>query len=136
MLALQKFIKNHPENWEQKLTSKPYCLKISRDLGVICFNYNMLDSDFSQAIVKEARGLCLYENTFEVACHSFDKFFNYGEPNAAVLEWKSVKAQEKIDGTLMKLWFNKVTNSWTLSTNKTIDAEKSVYCRCSFTNFL
>lgn len=125
MLTIQKFIKDHPGNWEQKLTSKPYCLKISRDLGVICFSYNMSDSDFSQPIVKEARGLCLYENTFEVACHSFDKFFNYGESNAAVLEWKSVKAQEKIDGTLMKLWFNKVTNSWTLSTNKTIDAKKA-----------
>lgn len=125
MLTIQKFIKDHPENWEQKLNSKPYCLKISKDLGVICFSYNMLDSDFSQPIVKEARGLCLYESTFEVACHSFDKFFNYGESNAAVLEWKSVKAQEKIDGTLMKLWFNKVTNSWVLSTNKTIDAKKA-----------
>ena len=105
MLKIQEFISKH-KNWERMLSEKPYCLKISRDCGVVGFMYNMLESDFSEKIVQEARGLWLYEDTFEVACHSFDKFFNYGEEHAAKLDWDTVEVQEKIDGSLMKLWFN------------------------------
>ncbi len=124
MLKIQEFINKH-KNWEQLLSEKPYCLKISHDCGVVGFVYNMLDSDFSEKIVQEARGLWLYEDNFEVACHSFDKFFNYGEEHAAKLDWDTVEVQEKIDGSLMKLWFNKRTQEWMLSTNGTIDSRKA-----------
>lgn len=89
MLKIQEFIIKH-KKWEQLLSEKPYCLKISHDCGVVGFMYNMLDSDFSEKIVQEARGLWLYEDTFEVACHSFDKFFNYGEEHAAKLDWDTL----------------------------------------------
>lgn len=125
MLKIQEFIIKH-KKWEQLLSEKPYCLKISHDCGVVGFMYNMLDSDFSEKIVQEARGLWLYEDNFEVACHSFDKFFNYGEEHAAKLDWDTVEVQEKIDGSLMKLWFNKRTQEWMLSTNGTIDARKAL----------
>lgn len=125
MLKIQEFIIKH-KKWEQLLSEKPYCLKISHDCGVVGFMYNMLDSDFSEKIVQESRGLWLYEDNFEVACHSFDKFFNYGEEHAAKLDWDTVEVQEKIDGSLMKLWFNKRTQEWMLSTNGTIDARKAL----------
>lgn len=125
MLKIQEFIIKH-KKWEQLLSEKPYCLKISHDCGVVGFMYNMLDSDFSEKIVQEARGLWLYEDNFEVACHSFDKFFNYGEEHAAKLDWDTVEVQEKIDGSLMKLWFNKRTQEWMLSTNGTIDSRKAL----------
>lgn len=125
MLILQQFIRQHPDNWETLLQQKPYCLKITRGAGVVGFNYNMLESNFSEKIVQEARGLWLYEDNFEVACHSFDKFFNYGEANAANIDWDCAEVQEKIDGSLMKLWFNKRTREWMLSTNGMIDSRKA-----------
>lgn len=124
MLELQKFIQEHSD-WENLLKQPPYCLKISYDCEVVGFNYNQIESDFSNLIVQEARGIWLYRYTYDVACHSFDKFFNYGEQYAANVDWSTAEVQEKIDGSLMKVWFNKITKEWMLSTNGTIDACKA-----------
>lgn len=136
MLAIQYFIK-HNKDWEEKLSKPPFCLKITRDLGVIGFMYNHITSDFSELYVREARGLWLYENTFEVACHSFDKFFNYKEPYADNINWivGEPEVEEKIDGSLMKVWYNKTLNDWILSTNGTIDATKATTGDALFPTF-
>lgn len=55
-LKLIEFIKDH-NNWEELLQQEPYCLKIKRDNNYIIFNYNQIMSDFSNSIVKEARGI-------------------------------------------------------------------------------
>lgn len=124
MLALQNFIKENPD-WEDQLKNPPFCLKINRDCGVIGFNYNQIDSSFSLPIVQESRGVWLYGDNFSVACHSFDKFFNYGEPYADKIDWSTSQVQEKIDGSIMKVWFNRIANKWMISTNGTINAENA-----------
>lgn len=85
------------------------------------FKYSQIDSDFSEEIVREARGIILsYGNgTWRIVRLAFDKFFNVHEPYAAEINWNSVKITEKIDGSIMTLWWDK---EWHLSTNATIDA--------------
>jgi hypothetical protein len=58
-----------------------------------------------------------------VVCRGFDKFFNYGEGNAATIDWSTAQVQEKIDGSLIKVWGYK--GEWKVSTNGCIDAEKA-----------
>ena len=122
MLKLVEFIKSH-NNWEELLSQSPYALKISRDNGYIMFKYNQIESDFGYQLVREARGIILREKDWKVVCRPFDKFFNYGEPNAAEIDWSHVKVTEKIDGSLVKLWWNGV---WHWSTNGTINARKAI----------
>lgn len=121
-LNLIEFINNH-KDWEKLLSEKPYCIKIKRDGGYIMFNYDQIESDFSLDIVKECRGIILRESDFKIVCFPFTKFFNIDEPYASDIDWSSVKVQEKVDGSLIKLWCD--NGIWNLSTNGCIDAFKA-----------
>lgn len=121
-LKIRNFILSH-DNWEELLQAPPYNLTISRDEGYIMFKYSQIDSDFNDPIVQEARGIIFKESNWECVCHAFNKFGNYGESYVEELDWDSVKVLEKIDGSLLKLFYD--NNSWHISTNGTIDAFKS-----------
>ena len=132
MLYLKEFIKNNPLFWEESLSNEPYHLNIKREDGYCIFNYNQIKSDFSNPIVCEARGIILDElDGFKVVCRGFDKFFNFGETHAASLDWTSAKITEKIDGSIIKLWFSERLNRIMWSTNGTIYAER---CPVMFPN--
>ena len=120
---LLKFIQNNPNDWEEKLSSDPYNLKISRDGPYVMFKYNQLSSDFSNPIVREARGIIFREDNWKCVRRAFDKFFNYGEPNAAEVDWSTARVQTKYDGSLVSAWFD--DRKWHYSTNGTIDVYKA-----------
>lgn len=123
MLKIQEFILAH-ENWRELLADAPYNLKISEDDGFVLFKYNQIASDFREEICKEARGLILdSQDNFRVVRYAFKKFFNVDESYAAKLDWDSAVASEKIDGSIMSVWFAR--GQWHLSTNGTIDAFKA-----------
>lgn len=118
-LKLMEFIKNN-KNWEELLQEEPYYLKIQRENDYIIFNYNQIMSDFANPIVKESRGIIFEDKTFRIVCFPFVKFFNVDEPNAAQIDWESARVQEKIDGSLIKLWYD--NDCWNVSTNGCINA--------------
>ncbi len=120
-LELRDFILSH-DNWEELLTTDPYNLKISRDSGYIMFKYNQLSSDFTIPLVQEARGIIFRESNWECVCFPFMKFGNYGESYCPNIDWSTASVQEKVDGSLIKLWYD---NGWHISTNSTIDAFKA-----------
>ena len=123
MLKIQEFIFAH-ENWRELLADAPYNLKISEDDGYVLFKYNQIASDFNEEICKEARGLILdAQDNFRVVRYAFKKFFNVDEGFAAKLDWDTAVATEKIDGSIMSVWFAR--GKWHLSTNGTIDAFKA-----------
>lgn len=120
-MELIKFIKEH-DNWKELLQEKPYCLEIKEDEGYTLLKYNQINSNFNEPIVKECRGIILDSNN-RIVCWPFSKFFNYGESYADEIDWESARVQEKIDGSIMKLWYAK-NGRWMLSTNSCIDAYK------------
>ena len=125
-LKLIDFIKEHSD-WEVLLSQVPYCLNISRDQkfgrNLIMFKYSQQDSDLSNDIVKECRGIILDEDTLEPISVPYFKFFNYSEPHAAEIDWSSAKVLTKIDGSLIKVV--KFSDQEILvSTNGVIDAFK------------
>ena len=109
------------------LSAPPYNIIIKDGVdkyqGLTLFKYSQFDSDLSKQIVKECRGIIIdIEDDFNIVCHPFDKFFNYGESNAAAIDWESARVQDKVDGSLMKLWYWKRKQMWVVSTNGVIDA--------------
>ena len=124
-MKLQKFILNNPD-WEEKLSDYPYYLTIKRKDGYVLFKYNQQLSDFNNEIVREARGIIFREKDWKCVCHGFDKFGNYGESYCPDIKWEGVSVQEKIDGSLIKIWYCE-DDGWHISTNGCIDALDASY---------
>ena len=119
-MELQKFLMEHKDDWEEILGKEPYCLKWNKWKGFVSFKYNQIRSDFSNPIVREARGAVFVENTWECASRAFDKFFNYAESNASTIDWSTARVMEKVDGSLMRIFYWE--GEWYLITNSGIDA--------------
>lgn len=117
-LALLEFISSHSD-WEKRLSTGQYNIKIKRNGDFIIFNYGIAPN-FADPVVKECRGIILHEPTMTPVCVPFFKFGNYNEAYADQIDWKTARVQEKIDGSLIKLWFFK--GDWYLSTNGSINA--------------
>lgn len=118
---LLNYISNH-DNWEQEIYDMGIDIKYDGDY--VLFKYNMIrECDFHNDLVKVCRGVIVNLKTMKIVCRPFDKFFNYGEEFADNLDWNSVKIREKIDGSLMKVWWD--CGDWHISTNGTIDADKA-----------
>lgn len=124
-MEILKFINSH-ENWESLLTSDPYNLKIKWEDNYFILTYDMIKTDFNIKLTHEARGSIFYkadDGKITCVCRPFTKFFNYGEPYAAKIDWVSAHITEKIDGSLIKFWYH--NGKWHMSTNGCIDAFKA-----------
>ncbi len=126
MHNLINFIDNN-KNWKDLLKAEPYHLQIgeSEDFpNLYLFKYNQIKSDFNLAIVRESRGIIIevdskYGNSRSV-CTPFDKFWNWGDSRADDLDEDSMVVQEKVDGSICKLFFYQ--GKWRIATNGTINA--------------
>jgi len=127
-----KFCAEH-DNWEELLQVEPYCLKIKKDGDYIIFNYDQIESDFNLKIVQEARGIIFRTGVWEnPVCWAFNKFGNYGESYVPEIDWSTAFVTEKIDGSLIKVWYD---NKWHISTNGTIDAYKATLGDIKYESF-
>lgn len=120
-LKLIEFIQSH-ENWRKLLSGEPYFIKITTEGKYTMFKYNQLNSDFNNEIVQECRGLIL-DDKFAPVCVPFFKFGNYGESYCPEIDWNTASVQEKIDGSLIKVFYD--DGDWHVATNGTIDAYKA-----------
>lgn len=114
---------NQNNNWRDILSAEPYNLTIKEKNNFVLLKYDQLNSDMSNEIVQECRGIILrnINNKYEIASMRFTKFFNYGQEQAAKLEFPC-EASQKIDGSLIGVWYDEMTG-WHVSTSGNIDAE-------------
>lgn len=125
MLQTQKILIEN-NNWKEILSSAPYNLKIVEKtlngVDYVLLKYNQIESSFYEEVVKECRGIIFRKNDWKVVCFPFKKFFTYGEIYADTIDFDSARVQEKVDGSIIKLWYD---NAWIISTNGLIDAEEA-----------
>lgn len=116
-----EFIKENPQDWKQKLEDKKIRVKIDGNLAI--FNYD-IEANFFDPIVKEARGIIINLNSMRVCCWPFTKFFNvheqYAREDLENFDWDNCLVEDKIDGSIVKLWYDKEVQGWRWSTNSCI----------------
>lgn len=124
-LEIQKFLRNGGTIDELK---EKYAISTSTHHeypNLISFKYNQIESPFNEQIVREARSLVLDStDNWRCVCQGFTKFFNYGEGNAAEIDWSTAKMQEKVDGTLIVVY--EYNGEWHTATTGTPDADGNV----------
>lgn len=116
-----RFLAEHPRNW-QTLLETEFGIRTKFDGSYAIFNYGHA-SDFSDPIVQEARGIIVDTETLEVVCWPFRKFGNHTESYADPIDWTTARVLEKVDGSIIKLWFDAREARWQFSTNGMIRAE-------------
>ena len=120
---LCRFLAEHPDNWDSLLT-KEYGIKVKREGNYAIFNYGF-GCNYADPVVQEARGIVLDTEALEVVCWPFRKFGNHNESYADPIAWSSARVQEKVDGSIIKLWHDKGKSGWQFSTNATLRAENA-----------
>lgn len=127
-----KYISNNI-NWQKDMEELKIKVKFSSNFAI--FNYD-IDADFSNPIVQEARGIVIDLNELKPVAWSFRKFGNYHESYADSIDWTTARVQDKLDGSIVRTWFNKYTNEWHWSTNGMINANEAVVNSPIAHNFL
>lgn len=117
---LVRYIHDHIQTWQDDLTKPPYNLTIKKDDRYVLLKYNQITSDFSRPIVRGARGVIIDLIGLKIVCRPFTKFFNYAEQLADTIEWESAVVEEKLDGSIIKFWWDGAADQWQMSTNGVI----------------
>jgi len=101
-LAIVKYIKLHGL---AKAIEK-FKLKINVHENKILLKYKQLESPMAFEETQDCRGLILERDTWKVMSLAFRKFFNHEEGHAAKIDWNTAKILEKVDGTLIQLYWD------------------------------
>ena len=102
--------------WVEALLGRGIRTHRSKDLVSLCYGKD--DPDFADPLVRACRGIVLevLPSSVTVVCWPFDKFGNSFEPYAAEIDWKTARAEEKLDGSLVKLY--RYHGTWVWATNR------------------
>lgn len=120
-MLLQSFLR---QNGIEAITLPPYNVKIKRHgifNNLVLFKYDQIESPMGDPMVQTCRGIILDEaNDWAVVCRPYDKFFNAGEGHAAQINWSYAKCFEKLDGSLMNIYY--YHGEWHVSSSGMPDA--------------
>jgi len=120
MVTVTEFLQN---NSLEALLERTKC-KAVRHLeypNLVLLKYNMIDSPMSDELVRQCRGIIVDEtNNWKVVSYPYNKFFNYGEGHAAEIDWNTAKIYEKVDGSLLTLYY--YGGKWNVSSSGSPDA--------------
>src|SRR5690606_23780909 len=72
-------------------------------------------------------------DNWRVVARPFDKFFNIGEEHAAQIDWDSAAVLEKLDGSLMILYY--YAGDWRVASSGTPDASGNPHNSMLFASF-
>jgi T4 RnlA family RNA ligase len=81
-------------------------INVRRKDDFYLYNYkDVVATERDDPVIVKCRGLVL-KGDGTVMARPFDRFFNEGEPCATKIDWSSAVALEKLDGTLVNLWWS------------------------------
>jgi len=93
--------------------------------SLLLFKYHQILSPMHERIVQESRGIILDSaDDWHCVARGYDKFFNYGEPHSAEIDWTTARIQEKVDGSLCLLY--RYQGAWKVATTGSPDASGPV----------
>jgi hypothetical protein len=124
MLQIQKFIREH--GFDKAV--KTFQLKVREYDHKVLLKYDQLSAPTLMANieVQECRGLVLEKGTWNVMSLAFTKFFNADESNAHKVDWNTANVLEKLDGTLIQVYWDWTNKEWYAGTTGTAEGEGEV----------
>lgn len=102
-MKVKQLIADNPQ-WLDYLVNE---LKIDvvRDGDFVSLKYNQIESPMHDPIVQECRGMVVNTATSKILAHGYNKFWNHGESLADPIDWSTARVLEKLDGSLMQMFW-------------------------------
>lgn len=126
-LNIQKLLRNKPDALDQIQSMGIQVKNHPQFTDLKQFAYDILESHAikDHPVVCESRGLLLNSaDNWNVVAYPFNRFFNWGEPGAVDIDWSTARVQEKLDGSLIVMYY--WAGTWHVNTRKTPGAGSSV----------
>lgn len=121
MSFITNIIKEHSKDW-MLFFAENYPKILIRTKGPYAlFHYN-INANFKDPVIREARGIIINTETCEVVCWPFTKFSEYEKTYADEIDWGSARVEEKLDGSLIKMWWDEGGKRWRFATKMCIVA--------------
>lgn len=121
---VQQLMDREPERWAEILETD-YKIKITRDGYLASLKYNQIESPMGETIVQQCRGMVVDTERRQVVAWPYDKFWNHGDSGAASIDWATARVQEKLDGSLMILYWDVQDECWSVASSGTPRASGS-----------
>jgi hypothetical protein len=96
---------NDRPNWLEILTEQ-YAISAVTDGDLVSLKYNQIESPMHDPLVQECRGMVVHVPTGTILAHPYNKFWNHGETLASPIDWDTARVLEKLDGSLMILYWH------------------------------
>ncbi len=114
-----KLMADRPTDWLAVLENE-YKIKASwcEDRKLVSLKYNQIESPMNEPVVQQCRGMVVDTQRCQVVAWPYNKFWNHGEGLAASIDWSTAQVQEKLDGSLMILYWLNGPNGWLDDTGK------------------
>lgn len=94
--------------------------------GKVSFVYDQLAARNDDPLACQCRGLVLREGTWEILARPFDRFFNLGQGEAATIDWATARFEEKLDGTLLIVYWDSIPGRWLCATRSMCEAHGDI----------
>jgi len=134
IIALLSVIKEN-EDWYDILTGSPYFLSIKENPDnqrQYILRYSGIETRWMDPLcylARAARGTIIeiFGREAKVICYPFSKFFNYTDEPADKIDFASAVFFEKIDGSIIKGFYDVKTEKWQFATNSTFNLDAPLF---------
>lgn len=116
MLNLVQKLMSERADWLEYLVSQ-FKISVVRDGDLVSLKYNQIESPMYEPIVQQCRGMVADAAQRRVLAWPYNKFWNHGEAQAAPINWATARVQEKLDGSLMILYWAGVRDGWRVASS-------------------
>jgi hypothetical protein len=113
---VRDFIANNPYSWLERLV-ETYKIIATTAGDLVSLKYDQIESPMHEPIVQECRGMVVHVPTGQILAHPYNKFWNLGDPQAAPIDWSTARVQDKLDGSLMILYWNPFAGQWQVASS-------------------
>lgn len=114
---VRQLMQSH-EDWLGHLQTE-YKVKVSRSAceRLVSLKYDQIESPMRETIVQQCRGMVVDVQNRKVLAWPYDKFWNHGEGLADSIDWSTANVLEKLDGSLMILFFDDHLGEWSVASS-------------------
>lgn len=123
-LLVQKYLRSGKSLTDLKIE---HGVKFYIENGKISLTYDQIEAKESDPLSQQCRGLILREEFFDIVAAPMFRFFNFEQTGVAEsIDWNSAKIEEKLDGSLLVVYFDQCMKKWFVATRSRPEANVPV----------